>query len=75
MTLPTVGDYREKMIVRATCNACRHSAPLDLAALAEKHGPDTTLVAIRDSMVCSKCDGRSVTLTVTSRKMEGIDPR
>jgi hypothetical protein len=45
---------------------CLHSAPLDVAALIAKLGPETTVPALGAKMHCTKCGGRDVTFTRTS---------
>lgn len=39
---------------------CRHSDPLDIALLVERHGPEFTYADLRARLRCTKCGGREV---------------
>jgi hypothetical protein len=49
-----------------------HSAALDVAALAQRLGPDCTVPAMRDRLRCQKCGGRDIAITLSPRRSGDI---
>jgi hypothetical protein len=64
-TLGNVAEYGDGLTVHCQRRTCLHSAPLDVAALIAKLGPETTVPDLRERMRCTKCGGREVEFTRT----------
>lgn len=72
-TLANIAQYGDGLTVHCGRQTCLHAAPLDVAALIAKLGPETTVPALGERMRCMKCGGREVTFTRDSRpKRTGI---
>lgn len=65
ITLETLGDLIDGgHTIWATCSSCRHSAKLDLHAIAELKGRDWVTINKRWPVKCSACGGRRTTVTL-----------
>jgi hypothetical protein len=59
VAIRTLGDLGEQSQLYAYCDACRHSAQLDLAALRERCGPQLPLKRLQGRLRCSHCGARA----------------
>jgi hypothetical protein len=59
VAIRTLGDLGKRDELYAYCDTCRHSRPLDLAALRQRYGAQFSLTRLRARLRCSHYGARS----------------
>lgn len=62
VTLGFLLDHRQGL--RATCQACAHTASLPVDELAAKHGRDATVPQIKAALRCIACDAERAIVSI-----------
>lgn len=61
--------------LRACCNSCQASEPLDLENLISRFGPDFIAVDLNDRLVCRQCGARNAAIQLVPVTTGGVQER
>jgi hypothetical protein len=66
MTLSNAAAARVRLIV--WCKVCQHQVEPDPAEMAARYGAETSVLAWRERLVCSKCGSRRADMVLTGER-------